>query len=395
MEPQSLAKSNDQLTFEEKNQAKILSDSLSPVNGKVMEQQFKAAPMAYGDDLESITSSEFDANSIFVTDSSRLVKHQNAESNDQTKSHEMLKYNKKKDSSSNHSSLLDLANRNDKKNAESQALYQRDKSHTSLSAFRGTVDQDSEMNQMDQLFENFKNSKDTKRLETKPKFAYKRDLSKENAIHSVPSSPMPNSNRYREVPIDPVDEYLQLQLQQHEQAEPKPVNKIPKSNHMSLMRKPKNPFTNFERTISIKSINDHFSHDPNIKISGRICVKLSYEKKSSNLSVNIHSCDTLALIKKDCPNAYVKVYLKSNDNEKDKNMKRKTPVIKNNRSPIFDETLRYIISSSELDNHYLEISVWHKDKFGRNKYLGEVTVRLNSDVSDRASNQWYDLANRV
>lgn len=152
MEPQSLAKSNDQLTFEEKNQANILSDSLSPVNGKVMEQQFKAAPMAYGDDLESITSSEFDANSIFVADSSRLVKHQITESNDQTKSHEILKYNKKKDSSSNHSSLLDLANRNDKKNAESQALYQRDKSHTSLSAFRGTVDQDSEMNQMDVSF---------------------------------------------------------------------------------------------------------------------------------------------------------------------------------------------------------------------------------------------------
>lgn len=65
-----------------------------------------------------------------------------------------------------------------------------------------------------------------------------------------------------------------------------------------------------------------------------------YEKKSSNLSINIHSCEDLAMIKKDFPNSYVKCYLKSKNSDKEKNMKRKTAVIKNNRCPIFDETLR-------------------------------------------------------
>lgn len=58
------------------------------------------------------------------------------------------------------------------------------------------------------------------------------------------------------------------------------------------------------------------------------------------MSINIHSCENLAMIKKDSPNPYVKCYLKNKNNEKEKNMKRKTPVIKNNRSPYFDETLR-------------------------------------------------------
>lgn len=98
--------------------------------------------------------------------------------------------------------------------------------------------------------------KDTKRLDNKPKFAYKRDLSKENVIQSVPSSPIDYQNRYREVPIDPVDEYLQLQLKQDGIAEisakETKKSKINKSNHMSLIRKPKNPFSNFERTVNLK-----------------------------------------------------------------------------------------------------------------------------------------------
>lgn len=94
--------------------------------------------------------------------------------------------------------------------------------------------------------------KDTRRQD-KPKFAYKRDLSKENVIHSVPPSPIKNDDRYREVPIDPVDEYLQLQLKQDGITETDTkISKINKSSHMSLIRKSKNPFSNFERTVNIK-----------------------------------------------------------------------------------------------------------------------------------------------
>lgn len=105
------------------------------------------APLDNGDDLQSITSSEFDNNSILTTDATRLIKQQNlVESTDQATLHDLVKYEKKTESSSNHSSLLDLANR---KVTGPRKLNQRDKSHTSLSAFRGTNDQDYEMNQMD------------------------------------------------------------------------------------------------------------------------------------------------------------------------------------------------------------------------------------------------------
>lgn len=140
---QSLAKSNDNLADIETK-----TKNVSIVNGDLSART--KAPLADGDDLESITSSEFDSNSIFVTDATRLVKHKNLiDSNDQAKSHDMLKYSKKTDSSSNRSSILDLASRNVKESVEQRLIVQRDKSHTSLSAFRGTVDQDTEMNQMD------------------------------------------------------------------------------------------------------------------------------------------------------------------------------------------------------------------------------------------------------
>lgn len=145
---QPFAKSNDQLASET-IQTQPLSNALSVNNKFDKKQSISMAPLDDGDDLQSITSSEFDNNSILITDATRLMKQQQNESTDQAKLHDMLKFEKKNESSSNHSSLLDLANRKVKNFNGPRKLNQRDKSQTSLSAFRGTIDQDYEMNQMD------------------------------------------------------------------------------------------------------------------------------------------------------------------------------------------------------------------------------------------------------
>ncbi len=91
----------------------------------------------------------------------------------------------------------------------------------------------------------------------------------------------------------------------------------------------------------------------------------------------------------------VKLYLIPGD--KDKNNKRKTSVKKGTASPEFNETLRYILSHLELGKNKLWVSVWHSDKFGRNKFLGEVWIQLEPDIMLKTSNppKWYELKKRV
>ncbi|CAF0769806.1 unnamed protein product [Brachionus calyciflorus] len=339
----------------------------------------KSVPIINGDDFGSVTSSELDTTSIFASDTlGNLTKRENPSprivQENITSSKDNLK-NPINDQNVNKG--LNIFNKN----------LNRDKSHSSLAAFRN--EPDLEMNQMDQMFENFRENTMTKK---DTKLAYKRDPSIPNVVSSVNSSPISKNSSivsmHREMPVDLEEEYLKLQTEtdnNHKKVLPKNVRSF---------KKPKNPF-HFERAASIKSISEHFSHDPGIKIGGKISIRLFYEKKSSNLSVNIFQCENLSRVKKEFPNSYVKVYLKhrDKDNEKDKNSKRKTPVIRNNCNPFYDETFRYTISSSELSSHLLQISVWHKDTFGRNKFLGEITIQLKDDLllNDSSSRIWYDL----
>jgi len=92
--------------------------------------------------------------------------------------------------------------------------------------------------------------------------------------------------------------------------------------------------------MSIRSVFETEDIDSNIQIKGRIQIKLTYQKKTSNLEVNIISCEDLSSVnsKKEACNPYVKVYLLPGN--KEKNNKRKTTTKKNTTNPSFDETLR-------------------------------------------------------
>lgn len=81
--------------------------------------------------------------------------------------------------------------------------------------------------------------------------------------------------------------------------------------------------------------------------------------------------------------------------DKSKAGKRKTKVKKHTLNPIFDETLRFHTSISSLESRTLWLTVWHSDMFGRNDFLGEVSVNLQGRLFDNPQSQWYLLQERV
>lgn len=81
--------------------------------------------------------------------------------------------------------------------------------------------------------------------------------------------------------------------------------------------------------------------------------------------------------------------------DKSKNGKRKTKVRKHTLNPIFDETLKYFMPLNSLETRTLWLTVWHSDMFGRNDFLGEVTINLQGIVFDNPQPQWYTLQERV
>lgn len=81
--------------------------------------------------------------------------------------------------------------------------------------------------------------------------------------------------------------------------------------------------------------------------------------------------------------------------DKSKTGKRKTKVKKNTLNPVFEETLSFVQPLASLSARTLWLSVWHADMFGRNDFLGEVTLPLADVVFDDAAPMWYKLHERV
>lgn len=81
--------------------------------------------------------------------------------------------------------------------------------------------------------------------------------------------------------------------------------------------------------------------------------------------------------------------------DKTKGGKRKTKVKKHTLSPVFDESLKFHMSLNSLEARTLWLTVWHSDMFGRNDFLGEVTISLSGKVFDNPTPQWYQLQERV
>jgi synaptotagmin-like protein len=104
--------------------------------------------------------------------------------------------------------------------------------------------------------------------------------------------------------------------------------------------------------------------------------------------------------------------------DRSKSGKRKTKVKKHTLSPMFEENLKvrvrlllkyfrlflnnlllyfsqFTTSLSDLENRTLWLTVWHSDMFGRNDFLGEITLPLAGRIFDDPTPHWYQLQERV
>lgn len=111
------------------------------------------------------------------------------------------------------------------------------------------------------------------------------------------------------------------------------------------------------------------------------------------MEIYVKQCRDLAPVdtKRNRSDPYVKVYLLP---DKSKSGKRKTKVKKHTLNPVFEETLKFHITLEGLESRTLWLSVWHSDMFGRNDFLGEVTMALENKVFDDPMPRFYTLQER-
>ncbi|KAM6953151.1 synaptotagmin-like protein 4 [Aplochiton taeniatus] len=127
---------------------------------------------------------------------------------------------------------------------------------------------------------------------------------------------------------------------------------------------------------SLMSIYSESGDYDSVEVSGDVVFSLSYDEHTQTLNVLIKECHGLAHgdVSRQRSNPYVKCYLLP---DKSRQSKKKTGTKRNTLSPTYNETLKYVISRSELQTRSLLISVWHHGRLSRNAFLGEVEVSLD------------------
>uniref|UniRef100_A0A8C0ZT37 Synaptotagmin-like protein 2 n=2 Tax=Castor canadensis TaxID=51338 RepID=A0A8C0ZT37_CASCN len=135
----------------------------------------------------------------------------------------------------------------------------------------------------------------------------------------------------------------------------------------------------------------------NLEVKGHIQFAVDYVESLKELHVFVAQCKDLAAadVKKQRSDPYVKTYLLP---DKGKMGKKKTLVVKKTLNPVYNEILRYKIEKQILKTQKLNVSVWHRDTFKRNSFLGEVELDLETWAWDNKQNKqlkWYPLKRKT
>ncbi|XP_047610068.1 synaptotagmin-like protein 2 isoform X3 [Phacochoerus africanus] len=135
----------------------------------------------------------------------------------------------------------------------------------------------------------------------------------------------------------------------------------------------------------------------NLEVRGSIQFAIDYVDSLKELHVFVAQCKDLAAadVKKQRSDPYVKTYLLP---DKGKMGKKKTLVVKKTLNPVYNEILRYKIEKQILKTQKLNLSVWHRDTFKRNSFLGEVELDLETWDWDNKQNKqlkWYPLKRKT
>ncbi|KAI1899822.1 hypothetical protein AGOR_G00065710 [Albula goreensis] len=145
---------------------------------------------------------------------------------------------------------------------------------------------------------------------------------------------------------------------------------------------------------SMMSVYSEAGDYGNASVSGEILLHITYSYKTGALNILVKECRGLAIgdERKQRTDPYVKTYLLP---DKSRHSKRKTSTKTNTTSPVFNETLKYVISRCQLETRTLQLSVWHSDRFGRNCFLGEAEVPFESWDFDTQAEEWFSLQPKV
>jgi len=131
-----------------------------------------------------------------------------------------------------------------------------------------------------------------------------------------------------------------------------------------------------------------------VNVKGEVEFGLVFNLHTGSLELAIKQCKELAAVdtKRNRSDPYVKVYLLP---DKSKSGKRKTKVKKHTLNPVFDEMLKFQMPLEEVERRTLWLTVWHSDMFGRNDFLGEVMLPINTIPLDDPQPRWYQLQDRT
>ncbi|KAG8511200.1 Synaptotagmin-like protein 4 [Galemys pyrenaicus] len=168
-----------------------------------------------------------------------------------------------------------------------------------------------------------------------------------------------------------------LSVDMEEEEEEEDIDHLVKLHRQKLARSSMRSGSSMSTIGSMMSIYSEAGDFGNIFVTGKITFSLKYEQQTQTLVIHVKECHDLAYADeaKKRSNPYVKTYLLP---DKSRQGKRKTSIKRDTVHPFYDEILRYEIPESLLAQRTLQFSVWHHGRFGRNAFLGEAEVQMDS-----------------
>ncbi|XP_057611977.1 synaptotagmin-like protein 2 isoform X6 [Chionomys nivalis] len=218
-----------------------------------------------------------------------------------------------------------------------------------------------------------------------------------SAARTMPSKSLDDisSDSANQPKVDNLPEDLVRSAEDVPTAPSPPDNQFSHPDKLKRMSKSVPAFLQDEVSGSVMSV---YSGDfGNLEVKGSVQFAIDYVESLRELHVFVAQCKDLAAAdaKKQRSDPYVKTYLLP---DKGKMGKKKTLVVKKSLNPVFNEILRYKVERQVLETQKLNLSVWHRDTFKRNSFLGEVEVDLETwDWDSKQSKQlkWYPLKRKT
>ncbi|XP_016051178.1 PREDICTED: synaptotagmin-like protein 4 [Miniopterus natalensis] len=187
---------------------------------------------------------------------------------------------------------------------------------------------------------------------------------------------------------------LSVDMEEEEEEEEEDIDHLVKLHRQKLARSSLRSGSSMSTIGSTMSIYSEAGDFGNISVTGKIAFSLKYEQQTQTLVIHVKECQQLAYADeaKKRSNPYVKTYLLP---DKSRQGKRKTSIKRDTINPLYNEIFRYEIPESLLAQRTLQFSVWHHGRFGRNTFLGEADVQMDSWKLDKKLDHCLPLHGKI